>query len=41
VVAIALFLAPAVLLVLVALAWLGVSRHRRAQKKHAGLRVLR
>ena len=41
VVAIALVLAPAVLVVLVALAWLGVARHRRAQKKHAGLRVLR
>jgi len=27
--------------VLLALVWLGVSRHRRAQKKHAGLRVLR
>ena len=23
------------------LLWLGVSRHRRAQRKHAGLRVLR
>src|SRR5215203_5508570 len=41
VVAIALVLAPAVLVVLAALAWLGVARHRRAQKKHAGLRVLR
>ena len=41
VIAIALLLAPAVLLVLAALAWLGVARHRRAQKKHAGLRVLR
>ena len=29
------------LLVLVALVWLGSSRHRRAQRKHAGLRVLR
>jgi hypothetical protein len=36
------FLVPiAVLLVILALAWLGVSRHRRAQRKHAGLRVLR
>ena len=26
---------------LVALAWLGVMRHRQAQRKHAGLRVLR
>jgi hypothetical protein len=35
-------LAPAlVLLVLAGLVWLGISRHRRAQKKHAGLRVLR
>jgi chromate transport protein ChrA len=30
-----------VILVLIALAWLGISRHRRSQKKHAGLRVLR
>jgi hypothetical protein len=30
-----------VILVLIALAWLGISRHRRQQKKHAGLRVLR
>jgi hypothetical protein len=37
----ALRLAPLVLLVIVALAWLGISRHRRAQRKHAGLRVLR
>jgi chromate transport protein ChrA len=36
------FLVPVVaLLVVVAIVWLGVSRHRRAQKKHAGLRVLR
>jgi hypothetical protein len=41
VVAIAILLAPAVLLVIAALAWLGVSRRRRAQRKHAGLRVLR
>jgi hypothetical protein len=41
VVAIAIAVAPATLLVLAALAWLGVSRHRRAQRKHAGLRVLR
>lgn len=27
--------------VIIALAWLGISRHRRAQRKHAGLRVLR
>lgn len=30
-----------VILVIIALAWLGISRHRRAQRKHAGLRVLR
>jgi len=41
VVAIALLLEPAVLLVVAALAWLGISRRRRAQRKHAGLRVLR
>jgi chromate transport protein ChrA len=29
------------ILVLLVLVWLGVARHRRAQKKHAGLRVLR
>jgi hypothetical protein len=41
VVAIAILVAPVVLLVLAALVWAGVSRHRRAQRKHAGLRVLR
>ncbi len=41
VVAIALLLAPAVLLVVAALTWLGISRRRRASRKHAGLRVLR
>jgi hypothetical protein len=41
VVAAALLLAPLVLLTIAALAWLGISRHRRAQRKHAGLRVLR
>jgi len=41
VVAIAILLAPAILLVVAALAWLGISRRRRAQRKHAGLRVLR
>jgi hypothetical protein len=36
------FLVPVlVLLLLIALVWMGVARHRRAQKKHAGLRVLR
>ena len=41
VVAIAILVSPASLLVVAALAWLGVSRRRRAQRKHAGLRVLR
>ena len=41
VVAIAILLSPIVLLAVAALAWTGVSRHRRAQRKHAGLRVLR
>jgi hypothetical protein len=41
VVAIAILLSPASLLVVAALAWLAVSRRRRAQRKHAGLRVLR
>lgn len=41
VVAIAILISPAVLLVIAALAWLGISRRRRAQRKHAGLRVLR
>jgi hypothetical protein len=41
VVALALLVSVAVLLVIAALAWLGISRHRRAQRKHAGLRILR
>jgi hypothetical protein len=41
VVALALLVSVAILLVIAALAWLGISRHRRAQRKHAGLRVLR
>jgi hypothetical protein len=41
VVALALLLPVLTLLAVVALAWLGVARHRRAQRKHAGLRVLR
>jgi TM2 domain-containing membrane protein YozV len=41
VVAIAILIPPASLLVAAALAWLGISRRRRAQRKHAGLRVLR
>lgn len=39
--AISILVAPLVLLALAALVWLGVARHRRAQRKHAGLRVLR
>jgi hypothetical protein len=41
VVAASLLLPVLTLLVLIALAWLGIARHRRAQRKHAGLRVLR
>jgi hypothetical protein len=41
VVLLAVLIAPAIVIVVLALAWLGVSRHRRAQRKHAGLRVLR
>lgn len=41
VVAISLLLPELVILVVIALLWLGISRHRRAQRKHAGLRVLR
>lgn len=41
VVAISILVSPVVLLVVAALAWTGVSRHRRARRKHAGLRVLR
>jgi hypothetical protein len=41
VVAAALLFPVLTLLVLIALAWLGIARHRRAQRKHAGLRVLR
>jgi hypothetical protein len=39
--AIALLLPILTLLVVLALVWLGASRRRRAQRKHAGLRVLR
>lgn len=39
--ALAVLVEPLTLLVLAGLVWLGVSRHRRAQRKHAGLRVLR
>lgn len=41
VIAISLLVSVLVLIVVAALAWLGISRHRRAQRKHAGLRVLR
>jgi uncharacterized protein YqgC (DUF456 family) len=41
VVAVSFLFPVAVILVAALLAWLGVARHRRAQKKHAGLRVLR
>lgn len=41
VIAIALFIEPVVVIIVLALVWLGISRHRRAQRKHAGLRVLR
>jgi hypothetical protein len=41
VIAVALAVPILILLVLLGLVWLGIARHRRAQKKHAGLRVLR
>jgi hypothetical protein len=42
VVAAAAWLVPVLtLLVIIALAWLGISRSRRAKRKHEGLRVLR
>jgi hypothetical protein len=41
VIAVSLLAWPAVIAVVLALVWLGISRHRRAQRKHAGLRVLR
>jgi len=41
VIAIALLVPLIVIAIVLALVWLGVSRHRRAQRKHAGLRVLR
>jgi hypothetical protein len=41
VLAAALLLPLLTLLVIIALVWLGAVRHRRAQRKHAGLRVLR
>jgi hypothetical protein len=39
--AVSLFLEPVSLVVLVALSWLWLSRRRRADRKHEGLRVLR
>ncbi|MDX6654499.1 MAG: hypothetical protein QOH18_1209 [Solirubrobacterales bacterium] len=41
VLAMALLFSWLIILVAIALVWLGVSRRRRAQRKHAGLRVLR
>lgn len=41
VIAISLLVSPVVIAVVLGLLWLGISRHRRAQRKHAGLRVLR
>ena len=41
VVAAALLLPVLTLLALAGLLWLGVARHRRSRRKHAGLRVLR
>jgi hypothetical protein len=41
VIAVSVVLPVADIVVLLALLWLGFARHRRAQKKHAGLRVLR
>lgn len=39
--AVSLLVALAAIVFALALVWLGVTRHRRAQRKHAGLRVLR
>ena len=39
--AVSLFLEPVSLIVLLVLSWLWVSRRRRAERKHEGLRVLR
>lgn len=41
VVAISLLVPVLVIVIVLVLIWLGISRHRRAQRKHAGLRVLR
>jgi hypothetical protein len=40
-VAISLLVPILVIVIALALTWLGFARHRRAQRKHAGLRVLR
>jgi hypothetical protein len=40
-VAISLLIPVVVIAVALVLAWLGFARHRRSQRKHAGLRVLR
>ncbi len=39
--AVSILVKPLALVALVCLIWLGAARHRRAQRKHAGLRVLR
>jgi len=41
VVAISLLVPVLVIVIAIVLVWLGIARHRRAQRKHAGLRVLR
>jgi hypothetical protein len=41
VVAISLLAPVLTIVVAIVLVWLGITRHRRAQRKHAGLRVLR
>ena len=41
VIALALLVPVAIIIVILALLWLAFSRRRRAQRKHAGLRVLR
>lgn len=41
VVAIAILAPILVIAIVLALLWLGISRYRRSQRKHAGLRVLR
>ena len=37
----ALLVPAAVIVIVIALAWLAFTRYRRAQRKHAGLRILR